>query len=683
MSSRIANEFFPGLVEISNSKRSVFEASQEDQDARADDLDSQYGDNFDIKKLMDEAEDPLTGTLRDLKIDDRDLPLAKNYWDYVFNLSGPNLPKPWSIQMVTALTVFGEICPKCSNKKWLNIQNVPKDFPSKDLPEHLVLMEHGRCPKCKRHKRQLIKNGRIMPYTESVMAWGQRAGKSTTVTSMSDYHVHRFLKFPRFSSLSSAVGSATPLTFTFISLTLGKAMSVLWEPFLGFIEENEWHKQYRELMDFYSKKYGKELYVIKKEFIKFHYKKLNLLPSPPDKGVLRGETRFGAALDELGLFRLPDKDDEEDDSKKANADEAHTSLDNSLLTVRTAAESFMKQGYFHTPTGMMFNCSSVMSERDKIMRLLKDSRGTEGRKKIFGSQLATWDINPTIDRDSPDMKVRFERNYEKTMRDFGSIPPRTANTFLGASYLDGIFVGQKNTHTIKYDYSNNETGGSLVRISNSGKASLMVLDAGEVDNSFALVVLSYDFSTGKTHCDTILELIPKQGKRINHQNMYTQIIKPLAIETNTVVCLADRWNSLAILQRLKAELGIKYWQISIRRRDFDTVQKALEDKTVVCPKTEISIEDLLATDESYKTFFVNKPVAHLAHQITTVQDNGLSRNPDKAPGYTDDLFRAFALGVAKINNEKIQNVLQKAVAKQQGGMPRPVAMGRSNMFYRR
>ncbi len=676
-SQEIASKFFPGIV---SATYDPFSASAEEQQERANALDKQYGPDFDIRKLMDEAEDPLTGTLRDLKIDDRDLPLAKNFYDYIYNLSSPNLPKPWARQMYAALRTFGEICPYCSNRKWLSIHNIPKDYPTKEFPENLQLLEHGVCPKCKRNKYELAQLGKVHPYTESVFAWGQRSGKSTTVVGMSCYHTHRFLKFPRFSSLTGAIGSATPLTFTFISLTLGKAISVLWEPFLGFIEECTWHSQYRELMDYFGKKYGKELYVVKKEFIKFHYKKLHLAPSHPDRGILRGETRFGAAMDELGLFRLPANEEEEDDGKQANADEAHTSLDNSLLTIRTAANQFLKRGLHHAPTGMMFNCSSVISERDKIMRLLKDSRGPEGRKKIYGSQLATWDINPVIDRDSPEMLMRFERNYEKTMRDFGSVPPKVANSFIGRSIIeDGVFVGGKNTHLVQYSYEDNETGGTIRRVANSGPASLMSLDAGEVDNSFAITVFYFDFKTGKIHCSTALELIPMEGKRINHDRMYLNIIKPLAEQTNTAFVVADRWNSLAILQRLRTELKIKVQQITPRRRDFDAVLKGLEDKTIVAPNTEIPMDQLFSDNISnYRTYFVNKPVAHLAYQMSTVQDMGPGRSPDKAHGLTDDLFRSFALGASKITHEKIQDVLQKAAKNQsRGTAPRPVYVGRS------
>lgn len=681
----IALRFFPGLIGGGKGYNPL-EASREEQEERAAIIDTKYGADFDIRKLMSEAEDPLTGTLRDLKIDDRDLPTAKNYYDYVFNLAGPDRNPPWARQMWASLKFFGEICPKCSNKKWRHVENVPKDYNTKDMLEHLVLLEHGICPKCKRTKRQLVRKERIFNYQEAVLVWGQRSGKSTTVAGMSDYHLHRFLKFPRFHTLTKKMSAATPLTFTFVSLTYGKAVSVLWEPFLGMVEGSKWFDQYFELMDFYGNKYGKELYVVKKEFMKFHHKKLHLAPSHPNKSILRGDTRFGAAIDELGLFPLPTGNDEEDEqSERANADEAHKSLTNSLLTVQTAAGKFLQQGYHHVPSGYMFGVSSPMSERDKVMRLLKESQGEEGKKYIFGSQLATWDVNPDIERTTPMIAVAFERNPEKAMRDFGAVPPRVSNVFIHVNTVkEGIFVGPRNSHLMDYDFTDGEICGFVRRVANVNSPSLLSIDAGEVNNSFTCTVFNFDFKTGKTNLTTVIEIMPQKGRRINHNKTYHQILLPLVDECNVHVALADRWNSLDLLQRLATERGIKVQQISPRRRDFDAALSMLENRTVVCPKPEMPMDEFIEeSPENYRTFFVNKPVAHLAHQITTVQDVP-GKTPVKGPGYTDDIFRAFVLGASKIHHPKIQEVLQKAAEKvNRAQSPKPFAMGRSGMIFGR
>src|SRR5690606_22279364 len=104
-------DLFPGLVpadyERKNKKKKKKKKLTPEQELeqeilekarKAKEFDDKYGEDFDIVKLMDEAVDPLTGTLRDLKIDDRDLPLAKNYYDWTFNFVG-GASAPWARQM--------------------------------------------------------------------------------------------------------------------------------------------------------------------------------------------------------------------------------------------------------------------------------------------------------------------------------------------------------------------------------------------------------------------------------------------------------------------------------------------------------------------------------------------------------------------------------------------------------
>lgn len=672
--ARIGSKFFPDLMPKTKTVRSKKTGKLKERELTEDELadlyDAEYGESFDVRTLIDESRDPLTGAMRDLKIDDRDIPLATNFYDFCFNHSGPASNPPWSRQMWTMLKFFGEICPRCSNKKWLRIENIPKSMPARDLLSDLVLLEHGVCPKCKRTRRKLVRTNQVMDYREAVLVWGQRSGKSTTLVKGVCYHTHKFLKFPNFSTMVNTMQASTPLVFSFVSLTYGKAMSVMWTPFIREIESNEWYKNYFEMLDYTGKKAGKELYDFKKEYLRFTHKNMRLSCAPPNLTTLRGETRFGAAMDELGLFALPKGEDEEDEQgARANADEAHKSLDNSLLTVRTAAhEIFHEQRISHVPTGIMLGVSSPMSEKDKVMRLLKDSQGEVGSKYIFGSQLPTWEVNPAMNRDNPDIVMAYERNAAKAERDFGANPPRIASPFVSNQIITPqLFSGKPSSHTIKYNLTNKETQGILRHRWKLAYPSLMSLDAGEVNNSFTVTVLYIDPRSGNTVCSTVLELMPAKGRRINHNKMYNSILLPLAKDNNVKVVLADRWNSLDILQRLAQDAGCKTQQISVNRKDFDFVVSMMEDGSIVLPQPEMPMHTFIDyTPDNYRQYFVNKPVAHLAHQFTTIQDAGPGKCPEKGHGYTDDIVRSFVLGASRIHHPKILEILKKASKKSNG-----------------
>lgn len=1110
--------------------------------ARAEEIDKEFGTDYDIRSQLLSSRDPLTGMLRDLKIDDRDLPLAKNYYDWCTGGFIGKLHAPWVRQMIISLIFFGEVCPRCSKKSWLrDITNIPKDLPLEGLVERVQLLEHGVCPSCGANKLELYKSGEMKIFQELVLVWGQRSGKSTSLAMMASYHTHRFLKLPPFGSLTTGMQASTPLTFSFVSLTYGKAVAVLWEPVLSVIDQCTWYKNYFELMDFYGKKYGTELYNKKLQFIRFTYKNLNLIPTHPGWEALRGEcvvgstmvntsggflqfdelgftegqhaideridtpsgqkqishsyraedrpvwtvrtrngyeitgtkehpllvlsdklklqwvelrdlrpgdwivsttkqnqpmfgsaetsldvatilgsmtangykggfssadpvaieafysavrnelgvtpvvyskdktrvpthyvtkgsrggnsenrwsfteqlkewgyaskksskkqiphsirtapkevlheylesyfacdseinggsvgaakdrglttnpeiqlvtaskklarqihvillhvygivgrlrreeetrdfgkgpkvyvtwnnslsgydamlflntfkrakvqkyanrfkdvpaglnndrrrvphihkllhslldvhkadkrcayhtrsgsttrfslrdhpllrsklahgvvdtgvpeyqvydadwsstlpfieslnpsvahriqklleigahfervesvqkegkkrtvydvtvpnghaftangltshnTRFGAALDELGLFPLPSGDDSDqvegeddenggsgsamtNDRKMANADEAHTSLNNSLVTVQEASLELLKEGKFHIPTGLMFGVSSPQSHRDKVMRLLRESQTEEGSKTMLGSQLPTWEVNPKLHRDSPRIARLYASNPEKAERDFGANPPRVHSVFIRPQIIVPAFKGPRSTHTLDYDFSVEEKiRGKLKQRTQTEFASVMSIDAGYSNNSFTICSTYFDFKTGKSHTTTVLELIPSQKRKIDFEAMYSEVILPLAKATNTAVLLADQWNSLSTLSRLEKDIeGLVAKQLSPRRKHFDAARQMLVEGSVILPKSEIELDELFSTHvDSYRKHFTGKPVAHLAYQMSTVRDMHPQRPPEKPEVGTDDIFRAWVLGVSVIHQPRVQKLLQE------------------------
>lgn len=647
--------------------------------ARADEIDREFGPDFDIRSQLLSSRDPLTGMLRDLKIDDRDLPLAKNYYDWCTGGFIGKLHAPWVRQMMISLIFFGEVCPRCSKKSWLrDITKIPKDMPLEALVERIQLLEHGVCPACGANKLELYESGDMRIFQELVLVWGQRSGKSTSLAMMASYHTHRFLKLPPFGSLTTGMQASTPLTFSFVSLTYGKAVAVLWEPVLSVIDQCSWYKDYFELMDFYGKKYGMELYNKKLQFIRFNYKNLNLVPTHPGWEALRGETRFGAALDELGLFPLPSGDDPDqiegdddeggsgsamtNDRKMANADEAHTSLNNSLVTVQEASLELLKEGKYHIPTGLMFGVSSPQSHRDKVMRLLRESQTEEGQKTMLGSQLPTWEVNPKLHRDSPRIARLYASNPEKAERDFGANPPRVHSVYIKQGLIAPVFVGPKSTHTLRPDFSVEGKIHALMRQRTVTEyASVLSMDAGYSNNSFTICSSYFDFQTGKTHTTTVLELIPAQKRKIDFDSMYTQVILPLAKATNAAVVLADQWNSLSVLSRIEKDLeGVVARQLSPRRKHFDAARQLLIEGSVVMPKAEIDLEEMFKTHiDSYRKHFSEKPVAHLAYQMSTVRDLHPQRPPEKPEVGTDDIFRSWVLGVSVMHQPKVQKLLQE------------------------
>jgi hypothetical protein len=712
-----ADEFFPALLsteqqeaiqrrrikKAKKTKEKVKEVRDDEYIVKGGgiDVDGSIIDDFDIARFMQDAEDEETGTLFDLRVDTRDLPRAKNFYDFCLNMFGPNTKLPYPLQMWVGVFLFGEVCPCCSDPKWMHIENVPKDFPVKDFPEHLTFLERGKCPKCGRNKLDLIQNHGLRRYVQLVNVLGQRSGKSLSAAMYSAYLKHRLETFPPLSSLTQSMQASTELTFTFVSLTFAKAKGVLWTPFKEIISDSPWFQDYYGILDFYGEKHGKELYKDAAEFIRIHYRNLRFYPSGPKGSTLRGDTRIGAALDELGLFRLPRGDDEEDGtSEMANADEAHKSLMNSLATADGAFTEAMRNGYYAAPSPIMLNVSSPMSIRDKMMRLLKDSRKPENEGSMLGINLPTWKFNPYMDRDNAIIANAYATNWEKAERDYGANPPLVHSRYVPLSSItNGSFSNGLNSHNYIYQYDQpGEVYGKIERVRTFNWPSVISLDAGSSNNSFCVVGAHYNFDTGKTVVSTIIECMPTEGRKVNFNLLYENVILPLARELNAVGVVADQWQSIDLLHRVKRDMGNNplgkprtlSQQYSPKRRDFDNVLAMMASKNILFPSVNAGDQQEILDGQivNYRNDMIGKPVQHLMLQMVTVRDVGETRAPEKGENYTDDSFRAVVLGLTAVHMPKVMERLQQArgFSYSNGGrqrMPEPFSMGRSGQNFGR
>lgn len=612
-----------------------------------------------IMRLMLEAEDPDTGIIRDLKIDDRDLYSAKNFYDYCYNVQGRDANPPWIVQMWILIVLLAEFCPVCSNKRWLNLEwfvnKVDKRRPGAEITEGFQLLHNGKCPKCNRHKYELIKDHGLRNYTELVAVLGQRSGKSVGLAAaLAGYQLHRFLKFPKLADLApNAMQKSTELTGTFVSLTTGRAIALLWTPFLNVVNESAWFNEYFRMLDYNSNRYGYELYKRKELFLKFTHKGIRLYPTGPRGKTLRGDTRILGLIDELGLFPLPSGNDEEDEQREiANADEAHKSLTNSLVTAVSIHNQLLKQG-LNCPPALMIGVSSPMSERDKVMRRLGESRTPTGEKFILGVNLPTWNVNPTIDRDSPIIEMAYASNPAKAERDFGAKPPRVSSTFMTAQQVPSHMWCVKQTHTYDYVYG---AGGLSVRVSKvyTPKNPVAIfVDAGFSNNSFSLIAISFDRLSQAISVCTAIEVMPHDGFTINFAKIYDDCIRVVAKDLNAVVLMADQWQSLDLLSRAQQDAGLnpqgkhilKSKKYSPKRKDFEALRSMITNGTFKFPYLEPSVYTHTISSYTETREMNRKPAQHLLQQFVTVRDPGGTACPTKGEGFTDDLFRCLVLAV--------------------------------------
>jgi len=363
-------------------------------------------------------------------VDDRDIPKATNPVRFIISKKGLNISL-FPMQLKIFLELFSAYCPYCSNTKY--IKSIVVDTPLSEILDRVVFYTDGVCKKCGKSKYDAVKDGKHKFYDQLIGVAGQRSSKSTSVGILSATVLHQFLKLPKNPVEYFNLLPNSTLHATFVGLRYNDAFDNLWEPFNNLIKSSPWYIQYHAFLEEEGDRIGSELLKARDTFLAYKWKNIGIYPSGPDKRTLRGRTRIISSLDELGWFMGSEG------SAKFDADEVYNALDNSLMTVQSAARRMLKKNP-SVPTAWGMYISSPSSKTDKAMRLYKQSLTSN---RMYGFKMATWEFNPNITRQ--DLNAKFMEDPITAERDFGANPPFSVLPYIkGPSALVNIFSGKKN-----------------------------------------------------------------------------------------------------------------------------------------------------------------------------------------------------------------------------------------------
>lgn len=611
-----------------------------------------------ISKLVREVVEDSSLVPRDVKFDDSSLPKAKNIYEWLTQdrFSG-SVMRPFTEQMITGIILFSEFCPRCSDTDWL-FHNHKVDDSYATLLSKVSILENGVCPHCGGRRSQFFTEGDLNFYRELALRCGQRSGKSAMTGGMFfPYQTHKLLKMQNPNSVYG-LPQNNMLHMTFCALTYAQAKETLWEFYYGVLVGSQWFQKYHALLRHYEERYGVQLLKFNDTFVQYRHRSVLAYPAGPDKRVLRGKTRAGAGIDEIGWF------DNDANSKKVktSAKEVYIALERSLLTVRASADKLLKTGYDDATHGMFMNVSSPSSQRDKICEL---TRNAVDSRFIYGCVRPTWEMNPTITR--ADLEEEFRKNHGDAMRDYGAEPPLANNPFIDSQ--DQVLAACKDQkrNRVRYAHDVHVTGKGenkkyyryayIDKSAQGTKPSILSMDAGFSNNSFACTVCVPD--GGGVKVSAIVEVMPKPGMPLNYTMIYDEVMTELIKKWNVQVLLADRWNSLKILSDAETDFGIICKQYSLKYKDLWLVKTLLEQKNFVFPRPNAKIknlDDILRYDlDNYPNCFEDKPAEHLILQLLTVQDTGTQII--KGDGLTDDIWRAAALGAWGVMSDEFAEQL--------------------------
>lgn len=505
--------------------------------------------------------------------------------------------RPFAKQVEILLYTFEEFCFRCSDMRYMT--EIAVDDTLEKLLSKVALLEFGRCPHCGATKGDGRAQGFYVDPLEIVAIVGQRAGKSVTAAICINYLIHRNLMLPiPWKTYGLAPGQI--VDFTIVATTVSQTEKTLWSTFKGMLESSAWFTNYQKLCNEEGKKKGvKSTVTLAETYVWFGHKHMLVYFAANNPAGLRGTTRFGAAIDELGWF-----DSQENSGRiRSNGPETYAALSNACLTLRGAFANEVERDSATTwPVPLMVSISSPHSMDDPIMSVYRDSAKN---KRVVRRHWATWEMSPALPKS---LLIETGDLLKRTgPRDYGAQPPIADDPLIQRTDLiteafkvplavdkrygrivrpsargvinDLEVLGRGRTKQLtaaldtKYEvtipYSRlRRTKKRHVRALGTYRAlfkelietpattrnHIMGVDLGANNNALAVVCGFLADEGRKFITDFALEVKP-DAMSINIADVYKNLIVPLIDKLHVCAVFYDRWSSLHHIQDLSSKFG--------------------------------------------------------------------------------------------------------------------------------
>lgn len=503
--------------------------------------------------------------------------------------------RPFAKQAEMLLHLFEEYCPRCSNLEYLS--NIPVKDSIEQVISKVALLDFGVCPHCGLTKAEGRQTGAFKDPTELIAVLGQRTGK-TVVTSMgTSYLIHRNCQM----SAPWKIYGLSPgqiIDFTVVATTVSQSEKTLWGTLKGMIENSPWFKTYKTVVNEEGKRHGvKDTIKFAETFFWFGHKSIFLYFAANNPHALRGTTRFGAAIDELGHFSSNDSGK----GVRANGPETYAALDNACFTLRGAVqEEIERDPNCNWPMPLLFCISSPVAMNDPIMSHYREQMDNA---RMVKRHWATWEAHPKNTREM--LEKLGETKKPTFMRDYGAQPPLTDEPLIQRMHIitdafknplavdkqfgpiitpslrgiieDFDMQGGRTGTTTYYtasledlplpDYAalkaaNKEILGQyapllqeLIERPAYRRPHIMGVDLGHSHNALGICCGYLAANGGKFITDFALAIKPTPSRPVNIADVYENLIVPLVEKLNVVAVFYDHWSSLHHLHDLAKKYG--------------------------------------------------------------------------------------------------------------------------------
>jgi hypothetical protein len=283
-----------------------------------------------VKRVITKAQSDLPQS--DVTADIKSLGVAGSFFDFYTKVSGLDLTIS-SLQFYNATLLLHEYCPRCSRAtSFAPINpNVAAYLDKPILFSNLELLDHGKCLCCHATKAELHKD---MNSTATSVLYLHDDSQHSLFSLIPLYLTHRLLALGNVPTAYRMLSDVT-VHGSFLG---SRDSAAVWHDYQKLLIASDWFHRYCRLVAELG-----DRPLDRSTSNSLHFRTANLLihSSEPSLRMVRGRTQaFSMLIDNAQHAK--------------NGLDVNTSIDRSLLTVRTAAKKYNAQSDVDLPTGYFF-----------------------------------------------------------------------------------------------------------------------------------------------------------------------------------------------------------------------------------------------------------------------------------------------------------------------------------------
>lgn len=219
--------------------------------------------------------------------------------------------------------------------------------------------------------------------------------------------------------------------------------------------------------------------------------------------------------------------------------------------------------------------------------------------RIFALKRPTWEVNPTVNIDSPAMVRQFHSNLADALGRFACMP---------TTDKDNIFFKNQASIASSFVTRNGVDDNGIFLDSflpDAGKKYFIHVDLAQKHDHAAVAIAHVDgwqnIEIGvagykELHPIVVVDAIrywtPTKDKSVDFADVRNYIVALNRKGFNIKLCTFDRWNSHDTMNILEKEYGIKTDTLSVAKKHYDDWLSVMYDGRLVGPKVQLLIDEL-------------------------------------------------------------------------------------------